>query len=57
MDNGFVIIAACMDECFTNLSRTVKQWFTDMGSLAINHLKYRSSFAFIGFYNTKDRIG
>ena len=43
-----IIIAACKDDCVTNLSDDAKQWFADLGSKEIWNLKYRQSFAFIG---------
>ena len=47
---GFIILAACKDECTSNLSDTAKRWFADMGSNHIWNVAYRQSFAFIGFY-------
>lgn len=29
---GFIVAAACKDECVTNLSKKAKKWFSDMGS-------------------------
>lgn len=29
---GDIIVAACRDDCFRNLSENAKQWFSDMGS-------------------------
>ena len=46
--DGHIVVAACKDECFTNISESAKKWFTDMGSKEINNLKYREGFAFIG---------
>lgn len=51
---GFVVVAACKDECTANLSPVVKKWFTDMGSTKIEDLRYRSSFAFIGRFGKKE---
>ena len=42
------ILAVCKDDCVTNLSSTAKQWFTDIGSIEINNLKYRHGFVFLG---------
>ena len=47
---GFIIAAACKDECSKNLSQKVKDWFTALGSKYINDVKYRLSYAFIGRY-------
>ena len=46
--NGYIVIAACMDECTKNLSDSAKLWFENMGSQEIWNLKYRCGFAFIG---------
>ena len=45
---GYIVIAACKDDCISNLSQKAKQWFIDQGSDEINLLKYRESFVFIG---------
>lgn len=45
---GYIIIAACMDECATNLSKQAKFWFSNMGSKEIADIEYRQAFAFIG---------
>ena len=45
---GFIIIAACKDECTTSLSDAAKVWFEKMGSSLIWTLEYRRSFAFVG---------
>ena len=50
---GYFVLAACKDECSTNLSDTVKSWFAEMGSNNIWNIAYRCSFAFIGFYGMK----
>ena len=50
---GFIIVAACKDDCVTNMSDKVVQWFADMGSKEIYDLKYRQGFAFIGLSNRK----
>ena len=46
--DGYIIIAACKDDCTTNLSDYAKNWFSSMGSTLIHNLEYRQSFAFIG---------
>ena len=38
---GWVVVAACEDECTTQLSQLAKNWFIDMGSMEIQNLKYR----------------
>ena len=45
---GYMVLAACMDECVKNLSEAGKQWFVKLGSKEILNLKYRGAFAFIG---------
>ena len=51
--DGFIVIAAVKDECFTKLSETGFLWFESLGSRFIRQLRYRSSFAFIGFAGWK----
>ena len=46
-DNS-IVVAACNDECVTNLSLAVKKWFESMGSSEIGKLEYRQGFVFIG---------
>ena len=36
-----IVIAACKDECAKNLSKSAKKFFSDMGSMKIDNLKYR----------------
>ena len=36
--DGFLVFAACMDECTFNMSEKVKEWFEDMGSQLISKL-------------------
>ena len=48
MPEGWIVVAACKDECSTHLSREGKQFFSDMGSREIWKLGYRQGFAFIG---------
>lgn len=45
---GFIVAAACQDDCVTKLSEIVKKWFEKMGSTEIRNVKYRHGFAFIG---------
>lgn len=45
---NYIIVAACSDECISNLSQKGKQWFSNLGSKQIWHLKYRCGFSFIG---------
>ena len=50
---GHIIIAACMDDCVTELSDECTEWFEEMGSKVIGKLGYRCAFAFIGIYGDK----
>ena len=43
-----IIIAACQDDCVSNLSQTGKNLFRRMGSQQIDNLGYRQGFSFIG---------
>ena len=44
---GFIVVAACKDDCATRLSERAKGWFADMGSKEIWKLEYRQGFVFI----------
>ena len=46
--DGYIIVAACKDDCRFNLSEEVMCWFASIGSNAIWRLKNFHSFAFIG---------
>lgn len=50
----YIIVAACKDECTTNLSNEVKYWFSEMGSKMIWSLSYREGFVFIGINGRKE---
>ena len=54
ISEGFIIVAACKDDCVTHLSQKAKSWFADMGSKEIHNLKYRQAFAFIGVSGKKE---
>ena len=45
---GHIVVAACKDDCASNLSPKARQWFVEMGSKEIVNLEYRQGFAFIG---------
>ena len=45
---GYIVIAACKDECVTKMSIKTKLWFGSMGSSLIWELGYREGFTFIG---------
>lgn len=51
--DGFIVVAACKDDCVTKLSKAAKQWFRDMGSKEIDQLEYRQGFVFIGVAGQK----
>lgn len=38
---GFIVAAACKDECVKGLSNKARKWFADMGSKEIYKVKYR----------------
>lgn len=38
---GYIVVAACMDDCVTSLSDKAKDWFISLGSEEITKLKYR----------------
>lgn len=38
---GYIICAACMDDCASNLSENAKRWFEMFGSKEIRNIKYR----------------
>lgn len=40
-DDGYIVVATCMDDCWTKMSNDAKMWFVNMGSKAIIDLKYR----------------
>lgn len=48
ISEGFIVVAACKDDCFSKLSDKAKQWFEQMGSKEIRNLEYRQGFSFIG---------
>ena len=45
---GYIVVAACKDDCWTSLTRAGQAWFLAMGSREIVNLEYRDSFTFIG---------
>ena len=46
---GYILAAACRDECLLGLSQEAKEFFANaLGSREIWYLKYRQGFAFIG---------
>lgn len=51
---GYIIAAACMDDCASNLSETAKVWFANMGSTEILKLEPRQPYAFIGVSGRRD---
>ena len=51
---GYILAAACKDDCATQLSPTAKDWFGHLGSKEIVDLKYRQGFAFIGVLGDED---
>ena len=53
---GFIVVAACKDDCVIHLSDQIKNYFARMGSKEIYNLSYRGSFAFIGVYGYNDNL-
>ena len=45
---GYIIVAACKDDCSSQLSEHAVEWFERLGSQEILDLGYREGFAFIG---------
>ena len=56
MPEGFIIAAAAMDECASNLSLKGKQWFAKMGSKEIGNIDYREGFSFIGISGRNNAV-
>lgn len=50
---GYIVVAACKDECSRNLSMSAKLFFAYMGSEEIWNIKYRQAYAFIGINGKK----
>ena len=46
--DGYIVVAACKDECTQKLSERGRRWFQSLGSVEIKDLGYRCAFAFIG---------
>ena len=46
--DGYIVIAACKDECSTNMSVHARILFTDMGSQEIWKIERRQGYVFIG---------
>ena len=53
---GLIIVAACKDDCISNLSELGKQFFAKLGSLEIYKLGYRCGFAFIGLSGMNEAV-
>ena len=53
---GHIVIAACKDGCITHMSTTCYHWFKSMGSRAIQKLKFRMGFAFIGISQISSHV-
>lgn len=56
LPDGFIVIAACQDDCVKAMTNTVVEWFEDMGSSRIRNLRYRCGFAFIGLIGKYEAI-
>ena len=51
---GHIVVAACKDDCATNLSRKAKKWFKKMGSKEVGKIRYRCAFVFVGIVGAKE---
>ena len=51
--DGYMVVAACQDDCATKLSFKSKDWFRQLGSSEIYNLKYRQGFSFIGIKGSR----
>ena len=51
---GYIIAAACKDDCARQLSDKGRDWFESLGSKLISELAYRQGFAFIGKIGSRD---
>ena len=51
---GQVVVAACKDDCVTNMSDLGKKFFSAMGSKEIFNLQYRQGWSFIGITGRKE---
>ena len=54
--HGYIVAAACKDECAAKLSLKAKYWFQRMGSKEIWNLGYRQGFSFIGVIGRRDAV-
>ena len=54
VQDGWIVAAACKDECTRHLPLKGKTWFQRMGSKEIANLKFRQGFAFIGVYGRNE---
>ena len=52
--DGYIVVAACKDDCATNLSMEGRQWLSNLGSTEIWDLGYRQSFVFVGSSDTRE---
>ena len=51
-----MVIAACKDDCYTNLTFKSKDFFRNMGSKEVYNLRYRDAFSFIGTFGNKGPV-
>ena len=51
---GYIVAAACKDDCWTSLTRAGQAWFLAMGSMEIVNLEYRDGFTFIGILGDRE---
>ena len=51
---GYIVVAACKDECSTNMSVHARILFTDMGSQEIWKIERRQGYVFVGIMGNKE---
>ena len=45
---GDIVVAACKDDCATNLTEECKEWFENLGSDEISDIGFRQAWVLIG---------
>ena len=51
---GYIVAAACKDDCTKALSQKAKAWLSELGSKEIGNVEYRQAFAFISKVGSQD---
>ena len=47
VEKGYIVVAACKDDCSTKLTTEHRNWFAEFGSKEIWNLDYRDGFVFV----------